>query len=87
MIEPLDELDEDGNGITVPATYFVQIFNSKKTASLQRTYQQRQARPPVTFFALKASDEMPKPYKQQTDFSQILKTHGFTDKMKYQMEP
>jgi hypothetical protein len=39
MIEPLDELDEDGNGITVPATYFVQIFNSKKTASLQRTYQ------------------------------------------------
>ena len=39
MIEPLDELDEDGNGITVPATYFVQLFNSKKTASLQRKYQ------------------------------------------------
>jgi hypothetical protein len=38
IIEPLDELDKDGNGITVPATYFVQFFNSKKTASLQRIY-------------------------------------------------
>jgi len=34
MIEPLDELDEDGNGITVPASYLVHLFNYKKTASL-----------------------------------------------------
>ena len=83
MIEPLDELDEDGNGITVPATYYVQLFNRKQTPSLQRIFQQRQARPPVTFFALKQSDEMLKPKKKQVDFQAILKTRGFTDKMKY----
>jgi hypothetical protein len=38
MGEPLDEVDEDGNGIHVPATYYVQLFNRNSTPSAQRTF-------------------------------------------------
>ncbi len=27
MGDPLNETDQDGNGISVPATYYVQLFN------------------------------------------------------------
>jgi len=34
--ENLDETDQYGNGITVPATYRVQIFNKEDETSYQR---------------------------------------------------
>ena len=34
MGEPLNETDSVGNGISVPATYYVQLFNSKVRDSL-----------------------------------------------------
>lgn len=37
--EPLNETDKNGNGISVPATYYVQLFNMVKRSSLQRTIQ------------------------------------------------
>jgi len=36
MGENLNELDAAGNGIRVPATYYLQIFDSAKTPSYQR---------------------------------------------------
>ena len=86
MGEPLDEVDEDGNGIHVPATYYVQIFNRKSTPSAQRSFQQRQERPPVTFFALNTSNESPISL-QKHDFAEMLKSRGFTASMKYQLTP
>lgn len=32
--EPLNEVDASGNGISVPATYYVQLFNQRKQRSL-----------------------------------------------------
>jgi hypothetical protein len=37
--EPLNETDQEGNGISVPATYYVQLFNMNKRNPLQRTIQ------------------------------------------------
>ena len=87
MGEPLDEVDEDGNGIHVPATYYVQLFNRNSTPSAQRTFQQRQERPPVTFFALDTNNESSQVKMQQHDFAEVLKTRGFTAEMKYQLIP
>ena len=39
MGEPLNEVDDLGNGITVPAKYYVQICNLKNEKSLQRKVQ------------------------------------------------
>lgn len=43
--EPLNEVDANGNGISVPATYYVQLFNMEKRSPLQRTVQQKQDAP------------------------------------------
>lgn len=45
MGEPLSEANSVGTGISVPATYFVQLFNREKRQSLQRTIQQRLDQP------------------------------------------
>lgn len=42
MGEPLNETDSNGDGISVPATYYVQLFNRQVRSSLQRVIQQRQ---------------------------------------------
>lgn len=39
--EPLNEKQADGAGIRVPATYYVELFNTQKRSSLQRTIQQK----------------------------------------------
>ena len=57
--EALNEVDENGNGISVPATYYVQLFNMKKRSPLQRTIQQIQDAPPQQFFAFDASISVP----------------------------
>ena len=36
MGEPLNEIYWNGNGISVPATYYVQLFNQAKRMPLQR---------------------------------------------------
>lgn len=36
MGENLNEIDSDGNGIHVPATYYLQVFDAAKTPSYQR---------------------------------------------------
>lgn len=36
MGDPLNEVDKDGNGISVPATYYVQLFNQASRKPLQR---------------------------------------------------
>jgi hypothetical protein len=37
MGDPLNEVDSTGNGIKVPATYYVQLFNRATRPALQRT--------------------------------------------------
>lgn len=39
VIEPLDEMDNDGNGIQVSAKYYMHIFDTQKGHSLQRKQQ------------------------------------------------
>ena len=39
MGDPLNEVDSNGNGISVPATYYVQLFNQASRPSLQRVIQ------------------------------------------------
>jgi len=46
----LDETDEDGLGIKVPATYFVQIFDEEKRNTQQRRVLHRTMDPPQYFF-------------------------------------
>ena len=51
MGEPLNETDSSGDGISVPETYYVQLFNRQVRDSLQRVIQQRQDQPPQYFFS------------------------------------
>ena len=51
MGEALNETDANGNGITVPATYYVQLYNTKLRFPLQRTVQQRLDQPEMCFYA------------------------------------
>ena len=48
--EALNETDSLGRGITVPAQFFLQIFNNQKTKSLQRNIQMITDDPSNTFF-------------------------------------
>jgi len=50
MGEPLNEVDQNGNPIAVPAQYFLQIFNYEKEVSAQRHLQLRQDDPLQYFF-------------------------------------
>lgn len=55
MGEPLQETNLLGVGISVPATYYVQLFNLEKRQSLQRTVQQRQDQPDQQFYSFDTS--------------------------------
>ena len=50
MGEYLDEKDSYGNGIRVPATYYVQIFEKSKTADNQRQVQKQKYFEPAQYF-------------------------------------
>lgn len=50
MGEWVDEKDTDGNGIKVPASYFVQIFDESKRKTEQRTVLQKTLDPAQYFF-------------------------------------
>lgn len=83
MGEPLNETDSQGNGISVPATYFVQVYNTNSQRSLQRVVQQLQDNPVTTWFAFGAEEVA---YKAQAG-EDILAAAGFTDEMKLLMFP
>jgi hypothetical protein len=51
MGEALNEVNSTGDGITVPATYYVQLYNTKLRTPLQRIVQQRLDQPEMCFFA------------------------------------
>lgn len=48
--EPLDETNKAGTGIQVNAKYYVQIFDTTKTASVQRRQQLVTDEPVMAFF-------------------------------------
>lgn len=54
--EALNETDSAGNGMSVPATYYVQLFNFAQRESLQRTMQQRMDQPAMYFFSFNATE-------------------------------
>ena len=50
MGEALNETDAAGLGITVPATYYAQLYNTKLRSPLQRIIQQRMDSPAMQFY-------------------------------------
>jgi len=74
MGEWLDEKDANGNGIRVPATYFVQIFNQSAGPSLQRLVQHKQDDPAQYFFAFDL--EKTGAHLEGSSLSQDLKDAG-----------
>jgi len=50
MPETYDERDENGNGIRVPASYQIQLFDQSKRANMQRQVQLRTDMPAQYFF-------------------------------------
>jgi hypothetical protein len=59
MGEWLDEKDENGFGIRVSATYYIDLFNKKQRISRQRLIQQRTDEPPQYFFNFNFSASYP----------------------------
>lgn len=86
--EKIDEKDSDGNGVPVQASYYVQYFNRKARAPVQRLVQQVINRPVQHFFAFDVAD--PKPAKGQaldTQYSQLLEKTGLTGEIRFDMQP
>ena len=92
MGDPLNEVDSNGNGITVPATYYVQLFNQAKRPALQRIVQQRVDQPQQQFFAFNPVQSGPVsgmniPRIVTDGFDKILAMTGFTSEMKLELFP
>jgi len=89
MGEPLNETDANGNGISVPATYYVQLFNRSQRKSLQRVMQQRMDQPAQTFFSFFPQqgllEEVPAVVKGELGKS--LARNGLTSEMKFELYP
>lgn len=87
MGEPLNETDAGGNGITVPATYFVQLFDRSQRRSLQRVAQQMQDNPAQYFFSFNPSEDQIShvPTMVAGELGKVLKKVGFTDEMKLEL--
>ena len=84
MGEPLDERDEYGNGIKVPAKYVVQLFDRNRQKSLQRTYQATQESPIVAFYSINPTETNEKEQNIQfADFAQLQEMAGLTPEMKF----
>lgn len=82
--------DQDGHtiGISVPATYYVQLFNREHNESYQRKVQQIVDSPNMQFYAI--NDEEPiiasgLKGKMDDGFAQLLRSTGFTDEMKLEL--
>lgn len=90
MGEPLQESNSLGVGISVPATYYVQLFNPATRKSLQRTIQQRQDAPAQSFFNFEASPMAGEANSAisslVTDgWNYLLTESGFTSEMKLEL--
>lgn len=85
--EALNETDSAGNGISVPATYYVQLFNFMKRESLQRTMQQRQDQPAQYFFSFNTTQsDSAAPSALVTDgIEEILASSNMTHQMKLEL--
>jgi len=84
--EPLQEKNEFGKGIRVPATYYVQISNEKTQGSLIRKAQQLQNSPAQIFFNF---DSAPASVKVPVggDYSGAIKQAGVSDNLKLYVVP
>lgn len=85
MGEPLNETDTSGDGISVPATYQVQLFNRKLRKPLQRVVQQNMDQPPQYFFSFSHTvSNIPEllPRIVKGDLGKLLHENGMTDEMK-----
>ena len=58
MGENLDEMDEFGNGIRVPASYYLQIYRAGKDKSTQREVQAKTDTPAQFFYSFGAMDQV-----------------------------
>ena len=79
MGEYMNEVDELGHGIRVPATYYIQIFDQSETASLQRKVQLGKTdHPPQLIYSFNTSQETKSDdFKQPTYYSD----YGISDEV------
>ena len=89
MGEPLNETDANGDGISVPATYYVQLFNRSVRASSQRVMQQRQDSPAEYFFSFNAAQTSTKvenvPHMVKGSIGKVYRDNGINDQMKVEL--
>lgn len=75
MGEPLNETVWNGQGITVPAQYYVQLFNMDKSTSLQRTVQQMQDSPMQYFYSFDSTFTENNNFKADVFGGKVLNSH------------
>lgn len=80
MGEYLEENDQFGNGIRVPASYYVQIFDSKFRSSNQRMMQLKVESPATHFYNFKSVSQVTPTLKDT--LSQDLKNSGIEGSIK-----
>jgi len=87
MGEALNETYANKNGISVPAQYYVQLFNNKLRPSLQRTMQLRMDQPAQYFFSFEFEEigTQSVPAIVSGDFGEVLRKNGLTSEMKLEM--
>lgn len=85
--EPLNECNSQGVGISVPATYYVQLFNQQNQQALQRVIQQRLDAPAEQFFTFNPEivDKNEVSNILNAGLGAILEANGFTSEMKLEM--
>ena len=84
MGEWLDEKNAYGNGIRVPATYFVDIFRNKDGKSSQRLVQNKQDDPVHAFFNFNG---VTSGKGKASSFSDSIKAQGVSNMVKYVVLP
>lgn len=87
--EALNETEYDGLGIQSNAKYYVQIFDTQKAKSQQRSQQLRIQEPPIYFFNFDYELDSKKNNvrAQLSDAAQLQKTIQFKDDQTYQLLP
>ena len=84
--EALDEVDEDGYGMAVTATYYLQLFNYNTTKSAQRKVQQAVDEPLQYFFSM--NQVFPRSmYTQQASYDQDPISQTTSGTYKYHTYP
>ena len=76
----MDEKDANGNGIRVPATYYLQLFNRADTKPMQRIVQQKVDNPAQYFFNFNITKVADR--SQQGDLREQLINSNIVDSMR-----